>query len=180
MRAAKQLAAVVVLVLGLAAGTLGNAGVADAHAALIASDPVENALLPQAPARVSATFNEEMQPQFAAMTVVGPDGNLWSAGEPTVDGTIISVGVRPLGPSGRYTVNYRATSADGHVVSGSWSFQLTAAGSGVAGPPAGAAPPAADSSGTSEDDGEVPVWPFYVGAVLIVGAGVLWAARRRT
>jgi hypothetical protein len=24
------------------------------------------------------------------------------------------------------------------------------------------------------------VWPFYVGAVLIVGAGVLWAARRRT
>jgi hypothetical protein len=76
-------------------------------------------------------------------------------------------------------VNYRATSADGHVVSGSWSFQLTAAGSGVAGPPAGAAPPAAGSSGTSEGDGGVPVWPFYVGAVLIVGAGVLWAARRR-
>ena len=30
--------------------------------------------------------------------------------------------VRPLGPAGTYTVNYRLTSADGHVVNGSWSF----------------------------------------------------------
>lgn len=164
----------------VAVGTLGNAGVAVAHAALIASDPVENASLPQAPAKVSATFNEEMQPQFAAMTVVGPDGNLWSTGEPEVDGTIVSVGVRPLGPSGTYTVNYRATSADGHVVSGSWSFQLTVAGTGAAGPPAATAPAPADASDTSADDGGIPVWPFYVGAVLIVGAGVVWAARRRT
>ena len=61
------------------------------------------------------------------MTVVGPDGNLWSTGEPQVEGAVISVGVRPLGPAGTYTVNYRATSADGHVVSGSWSFRLTVA-----------------------------------------------------
>lgn len=176
----KSFAALAVLLLSLAAGTLGNVGVAAAHAARIAADPVENASLPQAPTKVSATFNEEMQPQFAAMTVVGPDGNLWSTGEPEVDGAMVSVGVRPLGPSGTYTVNYRATSADGHVVSGSWSFQLTVAGTGAAGPPAATAPPAADASGTSEDDSGIPVWPFYVGAVLIVGAGVVWAARRRT
>ncbi|MFI5505968.1 copper resistance protein CopC [Mycobacterium sp. NPDC051804] len=179
MRSTKHIAALAILMFALAVGTLGNAGVAAAHAARIASDPAENAVLPQAPARVSATFNEEMQPEFAAMTVVGPDGNLWSTGEPQVDGAIISVGVRPLGPSGTYTVNYRATSADGHVVSGSWSFQLTVAGTGAAGPPVSATPPAADASGASADDGGIPVWPFYVGAVLIVGAGVLWAARRR-
>jgi methionine-rich copper-binding protein CopC len=159
---------------------LSNAGVAAAHAARIASEPAEDASLSQAPPRVSATFNEEMQAQFAAMTVVGPDGNLWSTGEPTVEGAVISVAVRPLGPAGTYTVNYRATSADGHVVSGSWSFQLTAAGTGSAGPPADAAPPAPDASGSSEDGDGIPVWPFYIGAVLIVGAGVLWAARRRT
>ena len=45
------------------------------------------------------------------MTVVGPDGNLWSTGEPRVDGAVISVDVLPLGPAG--------TSADGHPVSGS-------------------------------------------------------------
>ncbi len=139
----KHLVAVVVLMFGLAVGTLGNAGVAAAHAARIASDPAENASLTQAPPRVSATFNEAMQPEFAAMTVVGPDGNLWSTGEPEVNGAVISVGVRPLGPSGTYTVNYRATSADGHVVSGSWSFQLTVAGTGTSGSACRAPPPPA-------------------------------------
>jgi methionine-rich copper-binding protein CopC len=177
----KHLVAVAVLIFGLMAGTLGNAGVAAAHAARIASDPVEDASVSQSPSRVSATFNEAMQSQFAAMTVVGPDGDLWSTGEPEVNGAIISVGVRPLGPSGTYTVNYRATSADGHVVSGSWSFQLTVAGTGTPGPPVAEAsgPPAADASGNSEATGGIPVWPFFVGAVLIIGAGAWWAARRR-
>jgi methionine-rich copper-binding protein CopC len=177
----KHLVAVAVLIFGLMAGTLGNAGVAAAHAARIASDPVEDASVSQSPSRVSATFNEAMQSQFAAMTVVGPDGDLWSTGEPEVNGAIISVGVRPLGPSGTYTVNYRATSADGHVVSGSWSFQLTVAGTGTPGPPVAEAsgPPAADASGNSEATGGIPVWPFFVGAVVIIGAGAWWAARRR-
>jgi copper resistance protein C len=169
----KHLVAVVVLAVALGVGIMGGAGAAGAHAARIATDPVENAELTQAPSRVSATFNEAMQPQFAAMTVVGPDGNLWSTGEPLVEGAVLSVGVRPLGPSGTYTVNYRATSADGHVVSGAWSFRLTVAGTGNPGP----AVTAAEPEPTPED--AIPVWPFYLGAVLIVGAGALWAVRRR-
>ena len=168
----KHLVAIVFLAFGLAAGSLGGAGDASAHAARIASDPAENAALAQSPPKVSATFNEAMQQQFAAMTVVGPDGNMWSTGEPEVNGAVVSIGVRPLGPAGTYTVNYRATSADGHVVSGSWSFRLTVAETGTPGPPA------ADASSTRND--ATPVWPFYLGAVLIVGAGALWAVLRRT
>jgi methionine-rich copper-binding protein CopC len=164
-----------VLAVGLMLAAFGGAGAAAAHAARIASDPVENAELTRSPSAVSATFNEAMQPQFAAMTVVGPDGNLWSTGEPRVDGAVISVGVRPLGPTGTYTVNYRATSADGHVVSGAWSFRLTVAGAGAPGP--SASPPATPAN---EPQDAIPVWPFYVGAVLIVGAGAVWAVRRRT
>jgi copper resistance protein C len=82
--------------------------------------------------------------------------------------------VRPLGPSGTYTVNYRVTSADGHPVSGAWSFRLTAAGTGMPGPSA-TAPTAPATPGD-----EVPVWPFIAGATLIVAAGALWAVRRRT
>jgi len=171
----KHSAAVAVLAVGLLLGGFGGAGEAAAHAARIASDPVENAELTQTPSTVSATFNEAMQPQFAAMTVVGPDGNLWSTGEPRVAGAVISVGVRPLGPSGTYTVNYRATSADGHVVSGSWSFRLTVAGTGSPGPSVAATPTA-----PQEPQDAIPVWPFYVGAVLLVGAGAVWAVRRRT
>lgn len=171
----KHVVAIAVLVAGLLVGALSGAASAAAHAARIASDPVENAELTRAPASVSATFNEAMQSQFAAMTVVGPDGNLWSTGQPRVDGAVISVGVRPLGPSGTYTVNYRATSADGHVVSGSWSFRLTVTGTGTPGPSVTATP-----TPSQDPQDSIPVWPFYVGAVVIVGAGALWAVRRRT
>jgi methionine-rich copper-binding protein CopC len=154
----------------LAVLALTGAGTASAHAARIATDPAPDAALRQGPERVSATFNEQLQTTFAAMTVVGPDGNLWSTGEADVQGAVASVALRPLGPTGIYTVNYRVTSADGHVVSGSWAFRLTTAGTGTPGPPVGATRPA--------DEG-VPVWPFVAVATAIVGAGAWWAVRRR-
>jgi methionine-rich copper-binding protein CopC len=147
-----------------------SAATAAAHAIRVSADPPENAVLTTGPARVSATFNEPMQTSFAAMTVVGPDGNLWSSGQPQVQGAVVSVGVRPLGPAGSYTVNYRVTSADGHVVSGSWSFRLTVAGTGVPGPSAHAGPASTWA---------VPAWPFAAGAVVVVAGAALWAARRR-
>lgn len=146
-----------------------HAPAAWAHAARLSTDPADKAVLATGPQRVSATFNERLQTTFAAMMVVGPDGNVWSAGDPTVQGAVISLGLRPLGPAGTYTVNYRVTSADGHVVSGSWSFQLTVPGTGTPGPPAAAA----------HAGGEVPVWPFIVVAAALVAGGALWAVRRR-
>lgn len=146
-----------------------TAHVAFAHAALVSAEPADNAAVATAPDRVSATFNERLQTTFAAMTVVGPDGNLWSAGEPTVQGAVVGIGLRPLGPAGTYTVNYRVTSADGHLVSGSWSFRLTVPGTGTPGPAA-----AATNAGRG-----IPVWPFVAVAVALVAAGGLWAARRR-
>ena len=165
-----RLLATLVLAISLTVMALAGAGVASAHATRIATDPADNAELSASPAQVSATFNEKLQPQFAAMTVVGPDGNLWSTGDAKVDGAVVSVGVRPLGPSGTYTVNYRVTSADGHVVSGSWSFRLTLAGTGTPGPSASATTPSSDG---------IPVWPFFVAAGVIVAAGAVWAVRRQ-
>jgi copper resistance protein C len=156
------------LLAGLVAFAIALAPVASAHAVLIATDPAKGAKLATGPAQVSATFNEPLQTAFAAMTVVGPDTNLWSTGDPRVDGAVISVALRPLGPAGSYTVNYRVTSADGHVVTGSWAFELTTPGSGTPGPPA------ASTAAT----GGIPVWPFVAGgaAVIVIAAG--WALRR--
>jgi copper resistance protein C len=151
------------------AATLAG-GSAGAHAVRVSVDPADQATLSAGPTRVSATFNEQLQTSFAAITVVGPDGNLWSSGQPEVRGAVVSVGVRPLGPTGTYTVNYRVTSADGHVVSGSWSFRLTAPGTGTPGPPA-------DSSDTGTRG--IPVWPFFAGAMVLVGGAALWAMRHR-
>jgi len=168
----KRLAVVAWVGLLLAAMTLTttlNAQLAFAHATRVSAEPPCNAVLTTGPERVSATFNERLQTTFAAMTVVGPDGNVWSTGEPTVQGAVVGIGLRPLGPAGTYTVNYRVTSADGHVVSGSWSFRLTAPGTGTPGPAA---------AGT-DAGGDLPVWPFALVAVALVAAGAFWAVRRR-
>ncbi len=146
-----------------------TAHTAFAHAWRVSTEPADNAILTTGPARVSATFNERLQTAFAAMTVVGPDGNVWSTGEPTVQDAIVGIGLRALGPAGTYTVNYRVTSADGHVVSGSWSFRLTEPGTGTPGP-------AAAATATSSN---IPVWPFVVVATALVAAGAFWAVRRR-
>lgn len=166
----RRLLPTLVVAISLGVAAMAGAGVAAAHATRIATDPVADAELTQSPQKVSATFNEKLQTQFAAMTVVGPDGNLWSTGDPQLNGAIISVGVRPLGPTGTYTVNYRVTSADGHVVSGSWAFRLTVAGTGTPGPSASAANPSSDG---------VPVWPFFVAAGVIVAVAAVWAVRRQ-
>jgi methionine-rich copper-binding protein CopC len=168
-RRARRVAVGLLLVAIAFAATL-TAGAASAHAARVSTDPADNATVSTGPAHVRATFNEDLQTTFAAMTVVGPDGNLWTSGQPQVQGAVVSVGVRPLGPAGTYTVHYRVTSADGHVVAGRWSFRLTTPGTGVPGPSA----EPADNSG-----GDVPVWPFIVGALVLVGAAVLWQARNR-
>jgi methionine-rich copper-binding protein CopC len=169
MRRLLGLAWVGLLLAAMALAATTGAQVAWAHAARLSADPPDNAVLTTGPERVSATFNERLQTTFVAMTVVGPDGNLWSAGDPTVQGAVASIGMRALGPAGTYTVNYRVTSADGHVVSGSWSFRLAAAGTGTPGPAAAA----------GSADNRIAVWPFAVIAVALIGAGCLWAVRRR-
>jgi copper resistance protein C len=169
MRRRTGIAATGLLLAVLALTVTLTAPAASAHATRVSADPVDNAALTSGPDRVSATFNERLQPTFAAVTVVGPDGNVWSSGEPAVQGAVVSIGIRPLGPVGTYTVNYRVTSADGHVVSGSWSFRLTVPGTGTPGPPVAAI----------DTGGGMPIWPFVVVAVALVAVGGLWAARRR-
>ncbi|BBZ78340.1 copper resistance protein C [Mycolicibacterium anyangense] len=172
----RRIAAVILLT---AAMTMGGTGLAWAHAFLLTADPAQDSTLQTSPTRVTATFNEQMQSEFAAMTVVGPDAAVWSEGSPQVQGATVSVGVRPLGPAGRYTVNYRVTSADGHVVSGSWSFTLATAGTPA--PPTSAAPAApAAAAPASTATHALPVWPFVVAAVVLVAAGAAVALRRRS
>lgn len=170
------LAAVAILAFGLSAVALTSAGPAWSHATLVSSSPADGEQVPVPPSRVSATFNEPMQTQFAAMTLIGPDGGQYGAGEPTVDDTVISVAVRPGGPAGDYTANYRATSADGHVVSGSWTFRVLAAAPTTDTP----APTDTTGGGDTSADGGTPVWPFVAVATAVVAAGALWAVRRQS
>ncbi|MBM7367528.1 copper resistance CopC family protein [Gordonia hydrophobica] len=170
-----SLVAAVVAVVALMAGLF--TGTASAHSALIGSSPEQGAKIATAPDKVTLTFNEDLKSAYATLKVVGPDGNFWQVGEPTVSGTEISVPLDGLGPVGQYVANYRVTSADGHPVQGQVSFELTQAGDGRPGA-------AADDSTQSEsDDHGVKAWQFIVGGVVVVlliaGVLALTIARRR-
>jgi copper resistance protein C len=165
---------------------LVGTGQAFAHTRLESSDPADGASLAASPQRVSLTFNEAMQPGFTTLTVIGPDQAAYQTGDVAANGGTVSIAVRPLGPAGRYEIGYRVVSEDGHPVAGSVAFTLTTPGSGAgvpaATPPAGgeapaAAPPVAESASPAESGGGMPVWPWIVGAVVLVGGGVVAALR---
>ncbi|WP_051026437.1 copper resistance CopC family protein [Nocardia higoensis] len=141
-------------------------GIATAHSGVVGSVPEDGAQIDTGPERVVVTFNEELQPGFPSLTLVGPDGNLWSKGEPTVEGKSVSVAAGELGPAGEYTIAFRVTSADGHVVSGTRSFTLTTPGNGVPGERADG-----KSADTAEDSG-FPLWLLIVGVVVLLGVGL--------
>ena len=166
-----------------------GAGQAFAHTRLESSDPADGTSLAAPPQRVSLTFNEPMQAGFTVLTVVGPDQAQYQAGDVTANAGTVRSGVRPLGPAGRYEIGYRVVSEDGHPVSGSVAFTLTTPGPDAAAvatpsPPGGA--PAAPSPTTAaaestpnppDEGGGMPVWPWIVGAVVLVGGGVFAAMR---
>lgn len=166
------------LLCGLA--LLLGSGVASAHTRLLGSDPAEGASLDAGPARVSLEFNETMQAGFSTITVVGPDGTRFQSGEVTADGAVVSIGVSPLGAAGGYEIGYRVISEDGHPVTGNIAFTLTTDGPAAAAPSTPAAEPSAAAPAapvTPVDDGGTPVWPWIVGAVVLVGGGVAAALR---
>ncbi|RVW02229.1 copper resistance protein CopC [Rhodococcus xishaensis] len=149
-------------------------GTASAHSAVIGSSPENGAQIAAAPQQVSLQFNEALHQNFASLTVVGPDGNLWSKGDPTVQGDTLSVPLDGLGPAGEYTIAFRVTSADGHPISGTQVFTLTQEGVGTPGPKAAA--PTGSSDEVSDSSGLI--WVF-VGIGVVVFGGGLWFALRR-
>jgi hypothetical protein len=170
----------VTLLAGLA--LLLGAAPALAHTRLQSSDPSDGASLDAAPEHVSLTFNEEMTPGFSTITVVGPDGAHYETGEVGAEGGTVSTAVLPLGPAGRYQIGYRVVSADGHPVAGEVAFTLTTPGPATPAPPAApvaSAAPAtpAPAAAPAESSGGSPVWPWIVGAVVLVGGGVVAALR---
>ncbi|MGB7362963.1 MAG: copper resistance CopC family protein [Rhodococcus sp. (in: high G+C Gram-positive bacteria)] len=162
----------VVLLATVVTSLLLGTSVASAHAVVTGSSPENDSSVDSGPAEASVTFNETVQSDFASLTVVGPDGNLWSEGDPRVSGATVAVDVRDLGPAGTYTIAFRVTSADGHPVSGTRTFELTTAGTGTPGA-------AADAGASSSSGGGVPLWPFLVVAVVVFLGGLGFALRKK-
>lgn len=163
-----------VAALVLAFTALAGTQPAMAHSVLVSSDPAKDSSIASAPSVVTLVFNEPLDRGFTELAVLGPDGSShWEGGAPVVTGEKLSAPLRPLGAAGVYTVKYRVVSADGHPVSGSVPFTLTAAGPGTA-----AADPVVRTDtavARPATDDSVPMWPWIGGAALVAVAGAFVA-----
>ena len=119
------------------------AGVAQAHAQYVTSDPHSDVILPTAPTRVTITLSERVQDQAGtpSIRVTDASGVREDAGSVNVsasDPRTFAVGLRPIGP-GVYTVAWTAYSAvDGHFTAGSFAFGVQNADGSSPGPLPGA------------------------------------------
>ncbi|MEU1753599.1 copper resistance protein CopC [Micromonospora matsumotoense] len=165
------------LLLALLSVPLTPATPAAAHAGLVATSPVRDAVISAPPGEVVLVFSEAVSPVIGRVQVLGPDGRRVTLGEPVAQGATLRIPVRvPDRPLGTYLVSYRVISADSHPVAGSFAYSAGAPSATQPEPvavderPAGAWTPAARYVG-------------YLGLVLAVGPTLLgavrWPRRRR-
>lgn len=95
---------------------------AGAHSALLGTDPEDGQQLASAPEEVSLTFNEDITDLGTQVVISTEDGETVSEGEVQIDGPVITQALADTRPEGAYTVTWRAVSADGHPISGEFTF----------------------------------------------------------
>ena len=158
-----RLLALLALVALAAAMVVAGAGPASAHATLLESDPVQGAVLPEAPERIRFTYTEAVAAVPDGVQVFDAEGGSVRSTAQVAGDTLDVVLTDEVG-SGTLIVVWRVISEDGHPVSGSLSFSIGAASAEVTQPPAGA---------TGSTDAPLALellrWLSYLGLFTAVG-----------
>ena len=97
-----------------------------AHAIVVRRLPPEGGAAAKDIGKVDVWYDAGIRDSLAALAVVSEGGERVDKRDAAIDGADpahVSVSVNPLTP-GKYTVRYRALSADGHLVSGAWDFEV--------------------------------------------------------
>ncbi|MFT4165423.1 MAG: copper resistance protein CopC [Microlunatus sp.] len=157
----------------------GTSQTAWAHNSLIGTTPSDGAQVEAGPAEVVLTFNEPAISTGTKVLVTGPDG-LVTDGAPRLIDNTVRQDLKPGLPAGSYAVEWRVTSADGHPINGSFSFQVKT--SSVANespdPTPTTAAPTAGPDGDDTDNGSG--WMWWLGIIPVGLALVLgWRFSRR-
>ncbi len=177
MRARLLALLAVLLTAGL---TLGAIPAASAHNVLESTSPSNGSTVENTPGKVVLTFNEPAQATGTVIEIEGPSGNVAVGKAKLVNNKVIQQ-IRPGSPAGKYAVKWRVTSADGHPVTGNFSFTSKSPGLGVA--TATASTPAVEGqeAHAPQDEGTNP-WPYValVTVVIIIGGALVATRRQKT
>jgi len=135
----------------------GVAAPASAHDSLLSTDPADGSTVETAPAAVVVTFTQEVIALGTEVQVVGPAGQPMNDGPVAVLGTVVTQNLAADRPAGAYTVQWRATSSDGHPTTGGFTFAATAAVVPLIPPrPVGETPTATPSATSSATPSATP------------------------
>jgi methionine-rich copper-binding protein CopC len=105
-------------------GVLLVAAPARAHDYLVGSIPEQGATLDSAPEQVALEFNTSIGERFAQVAVMGSDGTAFAAGDPVVDGAVVTQAVQDIPAGTGVTISYRVVSSDGHPIGGTVAFAV--------------------------------------------------------
>jgi len=133
-----------VLLVGL--GTLLPMTAANAHTDLVNTTPVADSDVLASEPVISLTFAEPVLVDGAAIVVLNSAGDTLDTPTPTLEGATISIPWPVDLTPGQVTVQWRATGQDGHVLTGEFGFNYTAAAEG------GMAPNPTDSAVPTEPE----------------------------
>jgi methionine-rich copper-binding protein CopC len=102
-----------------------STGVAAAHAKLESMTPTDGSTVADPPKSVVLRFNEPVGSTGAEVVVTSPGGTNVSTGSPQVLDANVTQPLGAITEAGRYQVDARIVSADGHPVTVTASFSVT-------------------------------------------------------
>ena len=117
-----------ILLAGL--GLFGPISPASAHTDVVSTSPADGSDVNASQESISLTFAEPPLADGAAIVVMDSTGTILDSPAPTLDGATISIPWPADLMPGKATVQWRATGQDGHVLSGEFVFNYTAAAEG--------------------------------------------------
>lgn len=105
-----------------------STGVAAAHAKLESMTPADGSSMAAPPTKVVLTFNEPVGSNGTQVQVNSPSGKNVAGGDVQVVDNTVTQPVGAMIEAGKYTVEARVISADGHPITVSGTFTVTHAG----------------------------------------------------
>lgn len=97
-----------------------------AHAIVVRTSPAQGGVAAGDIGKVEVWYDAGIRDSLTALAVVSETGERVDKRDAAIDSADpahVTVSVNTLTP-GKYTVRYRALSADGHLVSGAWDFEV--------------------------------------------------------
>ena len=136
--------------------------------------PTSRSAIDTAPGFVTLTFDEPPQAKFSAIHITGPDGQRKDSGPVALNDAAVREQLIGSRPAGRYVVDWRVVSDDGHPISGQFTFTAKTAAPTIA----VANPSKLDKGAPGRSNTTAVVVSVVAGLVIIGGALALYARRR--